>query len=88
MVNSPERKKTFTMMNSVSYVSINSFLQFKSSLKDIDLPVEVDILQTNDISDDLIERMIRNAEMKNLLVKGVQPKTDSGQSLQELCDQF
>jgi hypothetical protein len=40
--------------------------------------VNVDILHSNNIPDALIERMIRNAENKKLLMKGLQPKTDSG----------
>jgi hypothetical protein len=32
--------------------------------------------------------MVTNAENQKLLVKGVQPKTDSGESLQDVCKEF
>ena len=78
---------TLYLMNSLKHVSINSYLNFISSLKKVNLAVKVDILEEdNELPNYLIRRMIRNGENRCLLTKGKQPKTDSGELLQEICD--
>ena len=76
------------LMDSLKYLSINSYLQFISSLKEIDLPVNIDILKEFDLSESLVKRMIRNGENRELLNSDKVPKTNSGQSLQEICEKY
>ena len=86
----PKFKKSVIVLDSLQYLSINSFLEFVEQLKDKELPIDIDILDEQklkkiDDNDTKIKRMIRNAKNRNLLSKGKETKISTGQSLKEIC---